>query len=100
MDHSRLRGGGRGRYHSRAVMPPPRPPPRPPPPAGASVGAPPASGLAPPALPPMVRFIVLAPPLPKISYMRSMPLWLDDIKPRYPGDHISTNACVQTPGIP
>src|SRR5450759_853551 len=103
----RVRGGGSGRYHSRAVMPAPRPagvgaavspaaapprPPRPPrPPAAATsegaaagaaaVGASGAPSAPPPPPtprpPPIVRRIVLAPPLPKVSYMRSMPLWLE-----------------------
>jgi hypothetical protein len=29
----------------------------------------------------MRRFMVLAPPLPNVSYMRSMPLWFDAMKP-------------------
>ena len=29
-----------------------------------------------------------------------MPLWFDDMNARYPGDHMSTNPCVHTPGIP
>src|SRR5215813_4774310 len=111
MLHVRLRGGGSGRYHSRAVIPPrpPRPPPAAsgaaprPPPAGASAGAA-ASGAPPPPpapnAPPMLRCIVFAPPLPMISYMRSIPLWFELMNPRYPGDHISTNACVHTPGMP
>src|SRR5260370_9916337 len=104
----RVRGGGSGRYHSRVVMLPPRPagaalavsgaaapprPPRPPRPpvaapsvavgGAAMVGtsdAPPPPG--PPAPPPMVRRIVLAPPFPNASYIRSMPLWLELMKPR------------------
>ena len=70
---------------------------------GAGGGAPEAAAPArpPAASPPVtVRFMVFAPALPNVSYIRSMPLWLDDMKPRYPGDHISTNACVHTPGIP
>src|SRR5579862_4377390 len=100
MDHVRVRGGGSGRYHSRAVMPPPRPPrppaPAPPRPPAASGAPPAASGAAAasgpppgppgPNPPPMVRRMVLAPPLPMISYIRSMPLWFDDMNPRYPGD--------------
>src|SRR3954453_9957052 len=88
MDQTRSRGGGTGRYHSRAAMPP-----RPPPLSGsAPLGV---GGAA-----PMVRRSVFAPPFPNVSYIRSMPLWLDAMKPRYPGDHMSTNACVHTPGIP
>src|SRR5260370_38117557 len=103
----RVRGGGTGRYHSRVVILPPRPvgaalavsgaaapprPPRPPrPPAAApsvavggaamigTSGAPPG----PPAPPPMVRRIVLAPPLPNVSSMRSLPLWLELRRPRH-----------------
>src|SRR5512133_1460681 len=101
-----VRGGGSGRYHSRAVMPPPRAAP-----AASAVAAAPevavgaiggASGVisGPPRPPARLRRIVFAPPLPKVSYMRSMPLWFELIKPRYPGDHMSTNACVHTPGMP
>src|SRR5881396_1337876 len=98
MDQTRSLDGGSGRYHSRAVMPPPRPPPRPPPvPASPGAGpsgppAPPAPPAPAPGTPPSDRFMVLAPPLPNVSYIRSMPLWFDDMKPRYPGDQASTNA--------
>src|ERR1035441_353333 len=60
-----------GRSHSRVVRLPPRR-------AGAGTAAGTVSG----APPPIVRRIVLAPPLPKVSYMRSMPLWLELMYPR------------------
>src|SRR5882724_10775041 len=87
MDQSTSRYGGTGRYHSRVVWPPPRPP--------APAGGPPGPGGG-----ATRRCIVFAPPLPKISYMRIMPLWFDAMNPRYPGDHMSTNAWVHTPGMP
>src|SRR5690242_8905855 len=90
IDHITFGYAGTGRYQSRAVGPP-----RPPRPAAPSAGA--SSPRPPPAT---LRRIVLAPPLPKVSYIRIMPLWLDDMKPRYPGAHMSTNAWVHTPGIP
>src|SRR5262245_27523259 len=79
MDHSTSLYGGIGRYHSRLVWPAPGP--------ALSGGA-------------TLRFIVFAPPLPKVSYIRIIPLWFDDMKARYPGDHTSTKPCVHTPGIP
>src|SRR5262245_20454237 len=80
MDHVTSRYGGEGRYHSRVVCDPR--------PGGPSPG------------PSTRRRIVVAPPLPNVSYMRSMPLWFDAMKPRYPGDHMSTKPWVHTPGMP
>ena len=62
--HRRLCRVGMGRYHWRLVTSPPAPPP-PPLSSGLDSG--------------MKRCMVVAPPLPMISYMRIMPLWLADM---------------------
>ncbi len=47
-----------------------------------------------------MRFSVSAPPLPKVSYRRLMPLCRPARNIRYPGLHVSKVPCVNAPGIP